>query len=275
MRLADAPVTDVRPLLSRERRDLIVLLRGLDPAEWALPTICPAWTVKEVALHIVGDDLGLLSSVRDHDTSGLLRPGDDFRAFVGTLNEKNETWVAAARGLSRPIICALLDWTGRELQTYYETVDLRGQGHVAWASDDAVPMWFDIAQDLTEHWLHHQQIREAVGRDGPGDPEYLRAVLHTLVWAVPHHYRSVSAPPGRRVAVIIRGPGGGEWLLTRGQNGWELDDAIVAHVDARIELTSDDAWRLFSGALRVDTAIEHAGDPLLTAPFMSVRSYLV
>jgi uncharacterized protein (TIGR03083 family) len=275
MRLVDAPVTDVRPLLRGERGRLIGLLRDLDAGDWARPTICPGWTVKDVALHIVGDDLSLLSIARDRDTSGLLPRGDDLATFVAGLNQKNETWVEAARHLSRPIICGLLEWTGHGLDVYYEGLDLRGHGSVAWASSDPVPMWFDIAQDLTEHWLHHQQIREAVGRHGLHDEEHVRAAIHTMVWAVPHHYRSVSAPAGTQVAVIIEGPGGGEWSLTRGDRGWELAEAGPAEADARIVLTSDDAWRLLSGASPAGATIRRTGDPLLTAHFMSVRSFLV
>jgi hypothetical protein len=37
MDLFGVPVTDVRPLLSDERQDLLRLLRSLAPHEWALP----------------------------------------------------------------------------------------------------------------------------------------------------------------------------------------------------------------------------------------------
>src|SRR4051812_35212950 len=51
MDLSDAPVVDVRPLLSDERKDLLRLLRGLTPDQWNMPTTAPDWSVKDVALH--------------------------------------------------------------------------------------------------------------------------------------------------------------------------------------------------------------------------------
>lgn len=46
------------------------------------------------------------------------------------------------------------------------SVDMVGEGHVSWASDGPVPLWFDMARELTERWVHQMQIREAVGRVG-------------------------------------------------------------------------------------------------------------
>ena len=53
-----------------ERAALLRLLGSLDAAQWALPTECPAYTVKGVATHVLGDDLSLLSRQRDEAVSG-------------------------------------------------------------------------------------------------------------------------------------------------------------------------------------------------------------
>jgi uncharacterized protein (TIGR03083 family) len=59
------PPIDVRDLFPAERRALLQLLSGLTDDQWATPTICPGWTVKDVALHVLGVDLGNLSVQRD------------------------------------------------------------------------------------------------------------------------------------------------------------------------------------------------------------------
>ena len=59
---------DVTALLGPERAAFVDLLDALAPAQWDLPTECPAWTVKGVALHVLGDDLSLLSRQRDAST---------------------------------------------------------------------------------------------------------------------------------------------------------------------------------------------------------------
>ena len=56
---------DVAALFPELHRRLIDLLAGLDEEEWNRPTICTGWTVKDVALHMLGVDLGNLSTLRD------------------------------------------------------------------------------------------------------------------------------------------------------------------------------------------------------------------
>ncbi len=50
-------------LLPEERAALLDLLAGLTDDEWARPTACAGWSVKDVALHILGGDLGNLALV--------------------------------------------------------------------------------------------------------------------------------------------------------------------------------------------------------------------
>lgn len=163
MNLFDVPPADVRPLLIDERADLVRFMRSLAPAEWAMSSAAPRWSVKDLALHLLDDDLGWLSRDRDRDRTGLLSVSDH-GAFVEALAAKNQRWIDGARGLSAPVIIGLLEWAGHEMDSYYSTMDLEGDGQVSWASDGPVPMWFDIAQDLTERWVHQMQMREAVGR---------------------------------------------------------------------------------------------------------------
>src|SRR5690606_35965736 len=53
----DREVLDVTALLRPERAVLIDLLGGLEATDWDRPTECPAYTVKGVATHLLGDDL--------------------------------------------------------------------------------------------------------------------------------------------------------------------------------------------------------------------------
>ena len=85
-----------------ERSTLTSLLEGLGQNEWGRSTECPAYSVKGVATHILGDDLSLLSRQRDRAEQGLslLRPelpDADFRTLLDTFNDR---WVAAAQFLS-------------------------------------------------------------------------------------------------------------------------------------------------------------------------------
>lgn len=56
--LADLPVHDPRESISSERNDLLVLLEDLSDSDWLAPTEAGHWRVKDVALHLLDDDLG-------------------------------------------------------------------------------------------------------------------------------------------------------------------------------------------------------------------------
>ena len=209
MDLWSAPVEDVRPVLTRERQDLLALLSGLSSQEWVAASAAPGWTVKDLALHLLDDDLGWLSRGRDADRSGLLDMSSH-SSFVQALAAKNQRWVDGAQGLSLSVVTGLLRWVGREMDDYYASINLRDEGGVSWASDGPVPQWFDIAQDLTERWVHQMQMREAIGKIGDYAATYLPAVLRTFVWALPHQFAYV-APEGSDVAVDLGV--GGRWSL--------------------------------------------------------------
>jgi hypothetical protein len=45
--------------------ELVRLLSGLSAEEWQKPTVCAGWSVKDVALHLLGGEIGNLSRRRD------------------------------------------------------------------------------------------------------------------------------------------------------------------------------------------------------------------
>lgn len=271
--LEQAPVVDVRPLLIRERADLVAFLRTLSTGEWDQPTAVPGWTVKALGLHVLDNDLGWLSRERDGERSGQLDSAGVYRDFVQALAQKNQRFVDALGTLSARVLCDLLVWAGAEMDEYYEGVDLRAEGIVIWASDDPVPAWFDIAQDLTERWVHQQQMREALHRVGDFEASYLRSVLRTFVWALPHQYR-VWAPHGTTVDVDLAA--GGVWHLTATVAGrWSLAEGPSQSPAARTGFTGGAAWRWLSGAAFDRDEVSASGQQHLIGPLMAVRAIIV
>jgi len=275
MPLDGAQVLDVRPLLPAERGELIDLLGRLSPDEWSAATACPRWTVKHIAVHVLGEELGWLSRGRDGDTSGLLDDQIELRAFVELLDAKNQRWVDAASGLSPRVVIDLLRWSGDQFDRYVDGIDLDEPSSVIWAGPDPTPRWFDLARDFTERWVHQQQIRDAVGRPWLDDA-HTGAVLRTFLWALPHHYREVPAAEGSTVAIWITGPGGGAWaLVCIDETTWDLSEGEPDRRDAEVALTSDAAWRVLTGATVPAEAIELRGALHLAHPFLSARSIIV
>lgn len=272
MDLWQLPPQDLRPVLTRERTDLLTLLDGLTPQEWNAHTAAPGWTVKDLALHLLDDDLGWLSRDRDGDRSGLLSMAGH-STFVAALAAKNDAWVRGAHQLSARVISSLLEWAGREMDAHYCAMDLQGHGGVVWASDGPVPVWFDIAQDLTERWVHQMQIRQAVDQVGNYAAEYLPEVLSTFVWAFPHQYRP-DAPAGTPVALDLSA--GGTWTLTSdGAGRWELEPGTPSNPAAAVHATDEAGWRWLTGAATPDDGLQSEGPNNLVQPMLSVRGIIV
>jgi uncharacterized protein (TIGR03083 family) len=240
--LWDEPVRDLRPLATAERNDLLQFLSNLTDDEWLAPTIAPAWTVKDIALHLLDDDLTWLSFKRDGFSGGLVDMSDPV-AFPRLLAEKNQRWVDAASALSHRVVRDLLAWSGEQIDVLHAARELTGSGRVSWASDEPVPFWFNLAQEFTERWVHQQQMREAVGRVERHEAR-LPEVLRTFVWAFPHQLPRADGV--RRVEISIDAVG--VWTLAAADpHAWTLSEGSVGKPDAWLRLSADTAWRLLTG----------------------------
>jgi uncharacterized protein (TIGR03083 family) len=203
---------DVRPLFAEQQAAFVDLLRGLTGDEWARPTVCPGWDVRDIAAHVLGDHVGRLSIHRDGHHVLHPRDAEPFTAFLDRINEE---WVTAARRLSPPLLIELLSTAGGQIARFWWTVDLDALGaSVRWAGPGPHPYWLDAARDFSEYWSHYQQICDATGRTGLTDPHYLGPVLDTFLRALPHTLRDVPAPEGTVLQVIVTGPGGRAWTST-------------------------------------------------------------
>lgn len=205
-----ASVLDVyRP----ERAALVGLLGGLDDDQWGRPTECPAYSVKGIATHILGDDLSLLSRQRDGASPGLLlmaadMPGADFRALLDGFNDQ---WVRAARFLSPSLLLELLDLAGRWTHDYYRHVDPLAPGEpvplFGVPFGDPSPFWHAIAREYLERWAHHSQIRRALGMDSLADPPFLEIGLDIVstIAGAPTAERSPGVAEHFEVGPIVLG----------------------------------------------------------------------
>jgi hypothetical protein len=272
MRIWEVPVVDVRGPLTAQRRRLLSLLTSLSDVQWAAPTAAPQWSVKDMALHLLAVDLNWLAHGRDHSQAGIIPVPAGHEEFVRGLAQHNQRWVDGARVLSPRLITDLLGWSGEQLDAYLGTIGLTHPSSVYWAG--GVPLWFDLAREFTERWVHYQQIREAAlpaGHD-QGQDEYLPLVLRTFIWGFPHQYKA-PAPAGTVIAVEI--PGIGAWTLTRTATGWSLDEGQAAVPTAGLRISGEAAWRLLTGA-RYDTdQVQLSGDPALAEPLLRVRGIIV
>src|SRR3712207_9270575 len=109
--LTPLPPIDTLPLFPGERAALLDLLADLSPAEWDAPTVCPGWSTKDVALHLLGDDIGRLSWGRDGYVNPAFAAGLDIGTLPGlvaAIDRQNAVWVTGTRRISPRLLIELL-----------------------------------------------------------------------------------------------------------------------------------------------------------------------
>lgn len=258
-----SPPADHAALIERDRAALVDLLEGLGEDEWKAGTVCPGWSVLDLAVHLVGDDLGVLA--RDRDGYFGTRPPasvESEAAFVTFIDELNDEWIRAGRRMSPQLTIELLQWAGRQLVSLYRNQDPTSRtGRVSWASDQPVPKWLDQGRELTERWVHHQQIRHAAGYATALETELLGAVLEIFSWAFPFRLSAAPRPEGVAVQVEITGVVETVWRFTAGKNGWSRSQDLEAG-DPVVDLVmdADTAWRLLTNGLPPDAYPEPTKD---------------
>jgi len=241
---------NVRHLFPGERSALLALLADLATDDWHRPTACPGWSVKDVAAHLLADDLGRLSRGRDGHSDPDFAAGLDVSTFAGlvaAIDRQNDRWVRAARRLSPGVLIDLLRFSGEATDAYFATLDLDALGGpVDWAVPDPAPVWLDLGREYTERWVHQQHIRDAVDRPGLKDRFWLHPVLATFAHGLRRALASASAAVGTTVDLTVTGAAGGTWTALKTAAGWVLAEKGEEPAAAAVSLDQETAWRLFT-----------------------------
>jgi uncharacterized protein (TIGR03083 family) len=256
---------------------LLALLTSLSADDWNKPTAAPRWSVKDIAQHLLGGEVGILSRRRDSYlfSHAQLNGWDDFVAFI---NDLNDVWVKATRRLSPVVLCDLLEFAGRQACAYFDSLDPYADGGpVEWAGPEPAAVWLDLAREYTERWHHQQQIRDAVGKPGLKEPKYFAPVLDAFVRALPQTYKDLSADDDTLIALNITGDSGGKWFLLRENDSWSLYLGVDRQPQAEVSIDQDVAWRLFTKGISKEEARKRAtfnGDQTLAARVLDMVSVI-
>ena len=271
---------DLLQALQVERRSLVAILGALEPEDWKRETPCPGWTVHDLVLHLLGDDLVVLSILRDGHVAPL--PSESPESLAGMIDQLNADWIRAAGGrLSPRMLRGLLVWTGEETHRFFAGVafDAPSPMGVSWAGQPPSPHGLEVAREYTERWLHQQQLRQAVGHGFLADPVLKRVLLQSLAHCLPVAYSTEDAPVGTTVTLGItdfptlslglRCDGLG-WRLVRGGD--------ISGADCSITAPAEPLWRAWStngdpAALR-EAAVVTGPAPQLAEPLWHARAII-
>jgi uncharacterized protein (TIGR03083 family) len=258
--LAPASSVQVLELLQDERKELLRLLGELSPQEWDAATECPAWSVKGIALHLLGDDVSLLSRQRDEEPPGIMveAKGDGWEDLMTSLDRFNEQWVDTAGFFSPALILDLLRITGEWTHRWYASVDSDRLGEtIHWISPiDPQPYWLLAAREYLERWIHHLQIRRAVNSAGLDGARYVIPAVAITLRGFPRALRGLPASPETTVTFTIR-DADVSWTLQSAADSWELHDGAPAEPNVRLSLGVQSAANLFSRGLPRSQVQQH------------------
>ena len=244
-------------LFPPERRQLLKLFSELEVQEWEKPTICPGWSVKDIGLHLLGDDIGYLSRTRDQFSNPFFRNKDlhEWKSLVNTINEANDLWVKATARLSSQLLSDLLAWTGNQFHAYVQALDpMAIGGVVSWAGPDPAPMWLDTAREYTERWVHQQQIRDAVNKPGLKERQFFHPVLDTFVRALPLTYQDIAVADATVLKFVVTGEAGDVWYLVGEANRWSLFQDVALQPVTVVTMDQETCWRLFTKGMNKEQA---------------------
>ena len=270
------PPLDYAGLFAVERDRLTELLAGLQAADWERPSPCPGWTVLGLGCHLVGDDLGLLARNRD-GFLGTPAPAGSEAEFAAWLDELQAEWVRAARRLSPRLVTDLLRWAGPQITVMFASEDVRARtASVSWAGPDLVPAWLGQARELSEYWIHRQQILQALGRPSDLRADLAGPVLDGLRWAYPYRLAGAAAQPGDTVSISVTGPLARTWHLVAAETGWQFGDQPGPRLVGNLAMNAEQAWRLLTNNMpaagQADLTV--SGDDAITAILLRTRAII-
>ena len=233
-------------------KKLIELLQSLDIGDWSKQTVAKLWTVKDVVAHLLDGNIRILSGLRDkHKTDSPTI--NSYQDLLDYLNRLNAEWVLAMKRVSPEMLIDLLKQTGDQFYKYYASLDPyeKAKYSVVWAGENESMNWMHIAREYTEKFLHQQQIRDAVGRQGIMTKEFYLPFLEVCMYALPYTLRNTKAEKGNIVKMEITGEVNGKWFVLYNGNNWERIDSVSATTPVTEILVDEHAsCKLFSKSLR-------------------------
>ncbi|MCH7400854.1 hypothetical protein ACFOUP_12810 [Belliella kenyensis] len=128
---------------------------------------------------------------------------------------------------------------------------------VAWAGQETSPNWFHIAREYTEKFLHQQQIRDVVGKQGIMTKALFYPFIDILMHAFPYTFTQVQAENETVVSIEVTTEIGGVWSIKKKEEGWALDKRNNLIPSSKVVISPDTAWKLFSKSWKPEQVIDN------------------
>lgn len=238
---------------SGERAKILALVQDLRPEEWAAPSSCPGWTVRDVVSHMAAACHGTF-------TPWVLKlvAGRDIEAANERDAQKRRSWEPAR------VLREYEVW-GRRVEPVMRLMQKPGMRSlpIRVAEVGAYPARLLTSAFVFDHGLHaRHDIATALGRSMPAmDPNALAASLEWMLAGLPVMSGDRLAWLAAPVELSLVGDGGGTWTIApdgkrvRVSNGGSGGASVTIEGPAAqfpVWGTARESWRAAGVAMKGD-----------------------
>ncbi len=254
------PVTDISAGQNGEWRQLGVksmaalaqtwegladISHDLSAVEWALPTDCPGWDVKDQVSHLIGVERAIMGEPAPSWDGSL---GDHVK---NDFAASNEPWIAVRRARPGPEVWAEFVDVARTRLDQEAGLSEEEWAAVGWTPIGQRPRAVFMEVRVFDSWVHEQDVRRALDRPG-GSGNLASAMALTRVEnAMPFVVgKQAACTDGTAVRFTVAGPGDDDRSFTIAVDGGRAgpaDESVVPTVT--VSLSSLDFMRLGCGRI--------------------------
>jgi uncharacterized protein (TIGR03083 family) len=174
----------------------------LSDTEWALPTACPGWDVKDHLSHLIGIERAIMGEPVPEWAGPL---GDHVKNDFAATNER---FVAVRRELPGGAVRAeFVDVTTNRL-AQLDALSAAEWAAVGWSPVGEVPRAEFMVVRVYDSWVHEQDVRFALDRPGGSGNAASAISLDRVQGAMPFVVgKKAGCPDGTAVRFDVAGPG--------------------------------------------------------------------
>jgi uncharacterized protein (TIGR03083 family) len=174
----------------------------LSETEWALPTECPGWDVKDQLSHLIGIEQAIMGEPVP-DWSGPL--GDHVKNDFAAANEP---YVAVRRPLSGPAVRAEFVAVMAARLAQLDALTPAEWAAIGWSPMGQVPHAEFMTARVYDSWVHEQDVRRALDRPGGSGNAASAISLRRIQDAMPFVVgKKAGCADGTAVRFHVTGPG--------------------------------------------------------------------
>ncbi len=242
-----------RAALAETWESLAEVSRELSATEWALPTECPGWDVKDQLSHLIGIEQAIMGEPAPQWSAPL---GEHVKNdFAAT----NEPYVAVRRAEPGPAVRAEFVAVTTTRLAQLDDLTAAEWAAVGWSPMGQVPHAEFMTARVYDSWVHEQDVRRALDRPGGGGNAASAISLGRIQDAMPFVVgKKAGCAEGTAVRFDVSGPGADARAFTvavEGGRARPASDDVTPTVT--LSLSSIDFTRLGCGratAVQVDAA---------------------